>query len=205
MLLLSGCSSLAGGLGRHDSATSVPAGGGILSQLRPKVDPRFVEKAKRDEMERMSAQMAQAEAMRAQAQSQASADGSGRVLPHVSMDPISSQQAVAANMGIPSSVDTSGAFPPAAAATPGNSSAADPAWNGSNGAANFGSGTGEAQPMAAPTLVADARKPASYGAYSSTVPPPPPGSLSGGSMTPASTGGDTVYSGQHAGCGSRTV
>ncbi|MBU6451994.1 MAG: hypothetical protein KGS72_09475 [Cyanobacteria bacterium REEB67] len=172
-LLLSGCSSLAGGLGKHDSATSVPTGGGILSQLRPKVDPRFVAKAQQEELERTAAQAAQAQAMRDQAQAQATADGNGRVLPQVSTDPIASQQAVAANIGLPASVDTSISANVTGSAAP-------------TGVPDMWSGGSPIAPTPPPQLVADARKgqAATYGSYNGTVPPPPPGSLAGGSLTP---------------------
>ncbi len=175
-VLLSGCSSMMGG--NHDAATNVPVAGGILSQLRPKVDPRFVEKAREDEMARLANQAAQAQAtQQAQQQQQAQADGSGRVLPQVITDPISSQMSP---MNEVASASVPPSFDPAAAAA----AAAAAVANGTPGGGDVWAPQ-EALP-ADQAMLADAKRnqPAQYGAYGGTVPPPPPGSLSGGNLTP---------------------
>ena len=63
-VLVTGCSPLGGSLGRVDSKTQTPSGGsGLLCQLRPKVDPRYVEQARQEEYARAQQQMSQAQAM----------------------------------------------------------------------------------------------------------------------------------------------
>ena|GEM_PF-469011 len=176
-ILLTGCSPLGGSLGRMDSKSHTPVNS-VLGQLRPKVDPRYIEKARQEEYARAQEQMAQAQAQGGMNNGNGgmSTDGMGRVLPRVITDPLSGQMSSAGSLS-PSSSESVNADLNA-----GTTAAAQTAQ------LNSGNGTeGTITPVtdqSGQILVADARKAATYGSYGSTVPPPPPGSLSGGSLSP---------------------
>ncbi|HEY9679466.1 MAG TPA: hypothetical protein V6C76_15770 [Drouetiella sp.] len=84
-ILLAGCAQQGDG-GSQAPITRGP-GAGILGSLRPKTDPAVVERLRMEEQARLEKQKA-LEAAAKQAENSANADGMGRILPKVSMDPI---------------------------------------------------------------------------------------------------------------------
>lgn len=97
-LLLTGCAPQGGG--GNQSATVSQPGAGILGSLRPKTDPAVVERMRIEEQARLEKQKA-LEAAAQRADNQVSADGMGRVLPKVSMDPIAPPAEEVANTNGP--------------------------------------------------------------------------------------------------------
>lgn len=83
-IFVAGCSQQGGG---NQSASVSQPGAGILGSLRPKTDPAVVERMRIEEQARQEKQKA-LEAAAKQAENEINADGMGRVLPKVSMDPI---------------------------------------------------------------------------------------------------------------------
>ncbi len=107
-IFIAGCSQQGGG-GNQAATVSAP-GAGILGSLRPKTDPAVVERMHIEEQARLEKQKA-LEAAAQRADNQVNADGMGRVLPKVSMDPIAPPAEEVANANGP-------IFTPANAATP---------------------------------------------------------------------------------------
>jgi hypothetical protein len=97
-ILLAGCSQQGGG--GNQAATVSQPGAGILGSLRPKTDPAVVERMRIEEQARLEKQKA-LEAAAQRADNQVSADGMGRVLPKVSMDPIAPPAEEVANSNGP--------------------------------------------------------------------------------------------------------
>ncbi len=182
-ILLTGCSPLGGSLGRVDSKSHTP-GNGVLGQLRPKVDPRYIERARQEEYARAQEQMAQAQAQGGMNNGNGgmSTDGMGRVLPRVITDPISGQMSSAGTLSQSSNESVNADLN--AGTNPAVQSAQTAQANSGTGTGPEGTITPVSDQSQGQIMVADASKAASYGAYGSTVPPPPPGSLSGGSLSP---------------------
>ncbi len=99
-IFISGCSQLGGGGGGNQAATVSQPGAGILGSLRPKTDPAVVERMRIEEQARQEKQKA-LEAAAQRADNQVNADGMGRVLPKVSMDPIAPPAEEVANANGP--------------------------------------------------------------------------------------------------------
>ncbi|CAN5363641.1 hypothetical protein BH10CYA1_BH10CYA1_33800 [soil metagenome] len=97
-ILIAGCSQQGGG--GNQAATVSQPGAGILGSLRPKTDPAVVERMRIEEQARQEKQKA-LEAAAQRADSQANADGLGRILPKVSMDPIAPPAEEVANSNGP--------------------------------------------------------------------------------------------------------
>jgi hypothetical protein len=161
-LLLSGCLPLGGS--STDSHTGSSVSTGVLGQMRPKIDPRYLEKARQEDLSKLQQQYAQSEGVSATPSTDAN-NGFARLLPQVSMDPISGQASALSGTLMPGQSESGISTGDAATAQGLNVSGA------------------------APTLVAEVPRTAEVATYSgayasNTVPPPPPGSLSGGSMAP---------------------
>lgn len=109
-ILLAGCAQQGGG--GNSAATVSQPGAGILGSLRPKTDPAVVERMRLEEQARIEKQKA-LEAAAQRADNQVSADGMGRVLPKVSMDPIAPPAEEVANTNGPifTPANQSGASP----------------------------------------------------------------------------------------------
>ncbi|MBS2004303.1 MAG: TolC family protein [Cyanobacteria bacterium SZAS LIN-5] len=97
-IFLAGCAQQGGG--GNSAATVSQPGAGILGSLRPKTDPAVVERMRLEEQARLEKQKA-LEAAAQRADNQVSADGMGRVLPKVSMDPIAPPAEEVANSNGP--------------------------------------------------------------------------------------------------------
>ncbi|RTL45996.1 MAG: TolC family protein [Candidatus Melainabacteria bacterium] len=109
-IFLAGCAQQGGG--GNSAATVSQPGAGILGSLRPKTDPAVVERMRLEEQARLEKQKA-LEAAAQRADNQVSADGMGRVLPKVSMDPIAPPAEEVANSNGPifTPANQSGASP----------------------------------------------------------------------------------------------
>lgn len=156
--------------GAADARGEGVQGHGILGALRPKADPGMVERIRQEEARKL--ELAQQQGQQQQQMSSES-DGSGRILPKVSMEPIAPPAEEVAKAGAGMSVQTSdsGAFNPA-----------------SSGAVPQSSTAMTVQPAAA-----------TYGAYNQ-VPAPPPGAMNNlvpppPSVTLSTTAQTTVASG----------
>ncbi len=108
-IFIAGCSQQGGG---NQAATVSTPGAGILGSLRPKTDPAVVERMHIEEQARLEKQKA-LEAAAQRADNQVNADGMGRILPKVSMDPIAPPAEEVANANANGPI-----FTPANAATP---------------------------------------------------------------------------------------
>lgn len=154
-LALTGCARQeAGSGGASAQGIEQVQGQGILNALRPKADPSMVERIRQEDANRMQ-QAALAQQQMNQQMSET--DGSGRILPKVSMEPIAppAEEVASAGAGMSVSAD-SGAYTPS---------------------------TSGAVPQAAGMTASPAT--ASYGSYqSSPVPAPPSGALGGGLVPP---------------------
>jgi hypothetical protein len=110
-VFIAGCSQQGGG--GNQAATVSQPGAGILGSLRPKTDPAVVERMRIEEQARQEKQKA-LEAAAQRAENQVNADGMGRVLPKVSMDPIAPPAEDVANSNGPifTPANQSNAAPP---------------------------------------------------------------------------------------------
>lgn len=162
-IFISGCAQQGGG--GNQAATVSQPGAGILGSLRPKTDPAVVERMRIEEQARQEKQKA-LEAAAQRADNQVNADGMGRVLPKVSMDPIAPPAEEVANANGP-------IFSPA------NSSSSSPIPVPTGGGGSSASG--------APTMTYGGAPPPppGGGVGGGLVPPPPAVTLS----TQANIGG----------------
>jgi hypothetical protein len=157
-LTLTGCARQESA-GDAQAANSGPGGNvqgqGILSSFRPKADPTMVERLRQED----AAKMQQAALAQQQMNQQMNEmDGTGRILPKVSMEPIAppAEEVASAGAGMSVTAADSGAYTPSTSgAVPQSSGASAPAT-------------------------------ASYGGYNSPQVPAPPstGSLGGGLVPP---------------------
>lgn len=155
--------------GAADARGEGVQGHGILGALRPKADPGMVERIRQEEARKL--ELAQ---QQGQQQMSSEQDGSGRILPKVSMEPIAPPAEEVAQAGAGMSVQTSsdsGAFNPA-----------------SSGAVPQASTGMTVQPAAA-TYGAYNQVPAPpAGALNNLVPPPPSVTLSTSAQTTVASG-----------------
>ncbi|MBA3856083.1 MAG: hypothetical protein C0507_04160 [Cyanobacteria bacterium PR.3.49] len=129
-------------------------GQGILSSFRPKADPTMVERLRQED----AAKMQQAALAQQQMNQQMNEmDGTGRILPKVSMEPIAppAEEVATAGAGMSVTAADSGAYTPS---------------------------TSGAVPQSSPGGTPPAT--ASYGGYNSVPSPPATGSLGGGLVPP---------------------